>query len=161
MKSSRLVVSLSVVRGRWTVGEQSVDASQAREYLCYLAEMGIGRRSIHKRCGVSERAIGYIVTGKKSKILRSIEARILAIQPFEVMPRGALVDSEVTRRQIDELLAVGFTKSDIAGRLKMYADRLRIFEGDKVRLSTALKVDKVYHLLMLSAEQDEIFADVA
>ncbi len=141
--------------------EVSVDASRAREYLNFLSEMGIGRPSIHKACGVNKRILWEIATGKKIRILRSTESRILFVKPNEAMSLGVFVDADVTRQQIKVLLAQGFTKSDLAARLKRFSDRLRILEGDKVRASSALKVNRLYQLMMEEAEWDESSYDVA
>jgi len=147
--------------GRHNTREKSVDASCAREYLNFLSEMGIGRPSVHKACGVNERILWEIATSKKHRILSSTEARILAVKSSEAMAHGVFVDADVTRQQIKALLAQGFTKSDLAARLKRFADRLRILEGDKVRASSALKVNRLYQLMMAEEERGVHLYDVA
>jgi hypothetical protein len=147
--------------GSRTEPEESVDASRAREYINFLSGLGIGRPSVYKACGVNKRILWEIASSKKSRIRRSTEARILAIKPDEAMPRGAYVDADVTRQQIKVLLAEGFTKSDLADRLKRFSDRLRILEGDKVRASSALRVNKLYRLMMAEDERNEGIFDAA
>ncbi len=147
--------------GRHNEREGSVDASRAREYLNYLSEMGIGRPSVHKACGVNKRSLWEIASSKKVRILRSTETRILAVKPGEAMAHGVLVDADVTRQQIKALLAQGFTKSDLAARLTRFSDRLRILEGDKIRASSALKVNKLYQLMLADDERRESLYDVA
>jgi hypothetical protein len=138
-----------------------VDASRAREYLVMLSEMGTGRLSVHNACGVSKRILWEIATNKKANILRSTEVRILGVKPNEAMARGVLVDAEVTRQQVNALLAEGFTKSTLAARLKRFSDRLRILEGNKVRASSALKVNELYRLMMTEDERDDGICDAA
>jgi hypothetical protein len=147
--------------GSHEVREESVDASRAREYLALLSEMGIGRPSVHKACGVNMRILWEIANSKKAHILRSTEARILAITPNEAMSRGVLVDADVTRQQIKVLLTEGFTKSTLAARLKRFSDRLCILEGNKVRASSALKVNQLYRLMMADDERDDGICDAA
>lgn len=141
--------------------EVSVDASRAREYLSTLSEMGIGRPAVHAACGVNQRILWEITASKKTHILRSTEARILAIKPNEAMARGVLVDADITREQIKLLLSEGFTKSTIAARVKRFSDRLRILEGDKIRASSALKVNEIYRQMMGSSEHVELMSDAA
>jgi hypothetical protein len=142
----------------------SVDSVRAREYLLSLSEAGIGRPSVHKACGVSQRILWEISTGKKAHILSSTESRILAVKPSESMPRGVLVDAEVTRQQIKMLLAGGLTKGALSGRLRNRSrsrHRLRILEGDKVRASSALKVNHLYQITMAEADCCDSFCDTA
>ncbi len=149
--------------GYHRVAEESVDASRAREYLNYLSEIGIGRASVHNACGVRTQIISEIASGLKTRISRSTQARILGIKPNEAMPRGAYVDAEITRQQIQALLGEGFTKSDLANRLHRFSDRLYIGEGrkGKVRVSSALKVNTLYRLMMAENERNENFLDAA
>lgn len=140
--------------------DDTVDASRAREMLVHLSELGIGRNSVHKACGVGKRVIWDIASGQAKRILRSTETRILAIQPQVALPRGANVDAEITLQQIDALRREGFTKGDIAERLNRFSDRLHIGEsGEKVRVSSAEKVNKLYQALMPADE--ERFIDAA
>jgi hypothetical protein len=143
--------------------EVSVDASRARDYLITLSEAGMGRLSVHKACGVSQRILWEIATGKKARILCSTQARILAVKPDQSMPRGVLVDADVTRQQIEELLANGFTKKTLAVRLHHHQNRarLRILEGDKVRASSALNVNNLYQLTMSEEGRGEGIFDAA
>jgi hypothetical protein len=140
---------------------RSVDASSSREYLNVLSEMGIGRASVHKVCGVNERSLWEIAANRKARIQRSTEDRILSIKPNDAISGGAFVDAYTARRQIKALLAKGFTKSELAERLKRFEDRLRILEGDKVRASSALRINRLYRLLMDEGERNEFMYDAA
>jgi hypothetical protein len=123
--------------------------------------MGIGYPAVHVACGVSRRTLWEISTNKKIHILRSTEVRILAVKPNEAMSRGVLVDADITRQQIKVLLTQGFTKSSLAPRLKRFSERVRILEGNKVRASTALKVNQLYHLLMSEDGRAESICEAA
>jgi hypothetical protein len=147
--------------GSRKVREESVDASCAREYLTFLSEMGVGRPSVYKACGVNKRILWEIAAGKKVRILSSTEGRILSVKPSEAMAHGVCVDADVTRQQVKALLAQGFTKRTLAARLKRFSDRLRILDGDKVRASSALKVNALYRLMLTEDEPDERLIDAA
>lgn len=148
------------IRPARDVRDDTVDASRAREILAHLSELGIGRNSVHKACGVSKRLIWDIASGRAKRVLRSTESRILAIQPQAALPRGANVDAELTLQQISALRREGFTKGDIAERLNRFSDRLRIGEsGRRVRVSSVEKVNKLYQKLMPADE--ERFTDAA
>ncbi len=132
----------------------SVDATRARDYLNYLSEIGIGRKTVNRVCGVGERIIRGIASGGIKRIARASETKILAIKPQEVLPRGSYVDNEITLQQIGDLVREGFSKNDIADRLYPLTGRLRVGEaGGRVRVATAKKVNKLYQALM--AEHDE------
>ncbi len=141
--------------------EEVVDATVAREFLESLSELGIGRNSVHKACGVGKRLIWDISSGKTKRILRSTQERILAIQPQDALPRGAIVDSDITLQQIGALIKEGFTKGDIADRLHRLSGRLRIGEKNKVRASSALKINRLYRALMPTEEEGNEFIDAA
>jgi len=141
--------------------DEVVDAACARAYLETLSSLGIGRNSVHKACGVGKRLIWNITSGRAQRILRSTEERLLSVHPDESLPRGANVDADVTLQQINALLKEGFTRSDIATRLNRFSDRLRIGEKNKVRASSALKINKLYRALMPVDDEQDKFTDAA
>jgi hypothetical protein len=141
--------------------EEVVDATQARQFLQSLSEHGIGRNSVHKASGVGNRLIWNITSGKTKRILRSTEERLLAIKTQEALPRGAIVDSEITLQQIDALVREGFTRGDIADRLHRFSNRLRIGEKNKVRVSSALRINKLYRTLMPDDDEQGEYIDAA
>ena len=141
--------------------EEPVDASRAREYLSYLSQMGIGRPSANKASGANERSLWEIAASKKSRILRSTERRILGISPSDALPRGAFVDGDLTRQQVGALLANHFTKAGLAARFKRSNNRFRVLEGDKVRATSALRINSLYRLMLADQERNETFYDAA
>ena len=140
--------------------EEVVDATLAREYLEMLSSIGVGRNSVNKVSGVGKRLIWQITSGKTVRIRQSTEARLLAITLQESLPLGANVDAEVTIQQINALLKEGFTRRDIACRLRRVSSQLRIGQKAKVRASSALKINNLYRALMLVDEEKE-FMDAA
>jgi hypothetical protein len=141
--------------------EATVDATRAREFLSLLSEAGVGRNSVHAVCGVGKRLLWEIASGKAKRIFCSTEARILGVKANEALPRGAIVEAEVTLQQIEALLKEGFTRGDIADRLHRFSDRLRIGEGNKVRKESALRINKLYQALMPADKESDGFIDAA
>jgi hypothetical protein len=141
--------------------EDTVDATRAREFLSLLSEAGVGRNSVNKVCGVGKRLIREIVSGKTKRILCSTENRILAVKANEALAHGANVEAEVAIQQIKALLAEGFTRGDIADRIHRFSDRLRIGEGRKIRMESALKINKLYQELMPADRERNEFIDAA
>lgn len=96
-----------------------VGANEARRHLAWLAEQGIGSKTVAKVSGVSHGALSKLVYGNNhgrgpSKRIRP-ETRdaILAVLPHEVV-NGSRVDAGSTLAIVDELVGRGWSKSAIA-----------------------------------------------
>jgi hypothetical protein len=97
-----------------------VTAGPARAHVRELSEAGVGLKQIVKACGVSQGALWKLMYGKNGKpskrIRRSTEQRILAVTPADVAP-GGRIDAAPTWVLIDEMVAAGTAKTEIAAAI--------------------------------------------
>lgn len=91
-------------------------------------------------------AIVEIRSGKKKRIRRRTEARILAVTA-EAVAGGALVPAGPTWRRINRLLEEGFTRAEIARRLGYKRPALQL-RKDFVTAKNAAAVERLYCRVM-------------
>ena len=123
-----------------------VPADLARRHVLKLSRQGVGRRSLAAASDVAQSVISQIRSGTKRKIRRSTELRILSVSA-EATSDGALIRARTTWRQINVLLAEGFTKAELARRLGYRSPSLQIGK-EKIRARTAARIDRIFRTLM-------------
>lgn len=132
-----------------------VPAREVREHAERLRAAGLGYRRIATLAGVSSRAVLSILTGKhptgvsQESVRADVAERILAVRPSNAFVAGRrMVDATGTRRRLQALVALGWSRTDIA----RHGDMLQkcvgaALTGDRCVLATARKVHAVYELL--------------
>jgi hypothetical protein len=97
-----------------------VAAGPARAHVRELSEAGVGLKQIVKASGVSQGALWRLMYGKNGKpskrIRRSTEQRILAVTPADAA-NGTRIDATATWVLIDEMVAAGASKMEIAAAI--------------------------------------------
>ncbi len=123
-----------------------VPAKRARRHIIKLSRLGVGRRALAEASDVGATIIMEIRSGRKNRIRKQTETRILGVTA-EAVSGGALVSASRTLRLINRLLETeGFTKAEIARRLGYTTPKLQI-RGEFVRASTAAAVERLYRRL--------------
>jgi hypothetical protein len=69
-----------------------VSADRARNHLIFLAQHGIGVNALKRRTGIQTATLGAIRSGRKKKILRNTERKIIsqAIGMYTIRPQDAI-----------------------------------------------------------------------
>ena len=97
-----------------------VAAGPARAHCRELSEAGVGLKQIVKASGVSQGALWKLMYGKNGKpskrIRRTTEQRILAVTPADAAD-GTRIDATPTWALIDEMVAAGAAKTEIAAAI--------------------------------------------
>lgn len=93
-----------------------VPADKARAHMAALSAQGVGRRSVGDVSGVGDTILSEIIAGRKTRIRARTERAILAVTP-QAAADGALVDAAPTWLLLDELIADGYTKTELARAL--------------------------------------------
>lgn len=124
-----------------------VSAEKARRHIEHLSTLGVGRRAISQATDIAEMILMNIRAGRKTKIRALTERRILAVTADMALDR-ALIDAGPTWVLIDELLAAGHTKKELAQRLGYKAPALQI-SRTRVTVRNAETIRKLH--LELSA----------
>jgi hypothetical protein len=119
-----------------------VPAEQARQHLLTLSSAGIGRRAVAAASDVGETVLQQVRSGKKKRIRKQTETKILAIDHAAISDH-AVVPASKTWRRITQLMDEGYTKGQIAMRLGAKTPALQIGK-DKVLAITATKVERFY-----------------
>jgi len=119
-----------------------VSARKSRAHLRKLSAAGVGRDSVSAACDISVTVLSEVLRGKKRFVRANTEMRILGVT------EGALADSACvpaarTWQLLDELLARGFTKREIARRLGLKTLAIQ-FKRRSVLARTELAVEKLY-----------------
>lgn len=96
--------------------DRLVPADVAREHLAKLSAAGVGRNSVQAACDLPRSSLSAIISGKKQKIRRSSEAKILAVDEGAVADHGT-VAAEPTWKLLRQLLELGFTQKELAAAL--------------------------------------------
>jgi hypothetical protein len=123
-----------------------VSAKRARRHILKLSRAGVGRRSLAEASDVGETCIVEIRSGKKKRIRKRTESRILAVTAA-AFAGGALVPAKRTWLLINRLLENGFTRAEIARRLGYRRPALQ-FGKDLVTAQTAATVERFYRRVM-------------
>lgn len=100
-------------------GNGLVPADRARRHVEKLSRAGVRRRSVAAAAGVAASIIADIRKGERTQIRRDTERRILAVDAGAVAGKG-LVDAGPTWRLIDQMVADGYTKYQIARWAQKY-----------------------------------------
>ncbi len=123
-----------------------VPATRARRHILNLSKHNVGRRAISAASDVSATIIFEIKRGRRATIRKSTQDRILAVTRLAVSD-AALVPAANTWRQLNTLLAEGFSKAELARRLGLRSGSLQLGK-EKVLARNAVRVDRFYRLLM-------------
>lgn len=98
-----------------------VDAEPAREHLRMLARHGVGWRRAAQLAQVSSGSVSRLLYGgpgarpPSRRIRPDTLAKILAVQPsLDLLPAAVLVDATGTRRRVQALAALGWSRAKIA-----------------------------------------------
>jgi hypothetical protein len=128
-----------------------VDAAPAREHLEWLSSVGVGRRTIAQRTGVSLSALLDIKTGRHRRIRPETESKILAVGKFD-RPKSTRVDATETFALIEDLLYLGLTKVRIAEALGC-GRSLQLAKSKMMTVTRIERVRKVYVQLVAALPQ--------
>lgn len=119
-----------------------VAASRARGHLAALSRQGVGRRAVGDTCGVADTVLSAIITGRKTNIRARTERLILAVTPAAAADR-ALIPAAPTWMLLDELIADGYTKSELAKELGYQTHALQL-SRQQVTVRNAYDVQRLY-----------------
>lgn len=102
-----------------------VPAQRARAHMAALSTASVGRRQVADASGVADSILFKIISGERLKIRALTERAILAVTPAAAADH-ALIDAAPSWELLDDLLAVGFSKADLARELGMKTPALQI-----------------------------------
>jgi len=123
-----------------------VSAENARKHLAFLRDRNIGRRTVCDVSGVADTVLQEINSGRKTQIRARTERAILAVTEAAAAD-SALVDAAATWRLLDELIADGYTKTELARRLA-HGRALQI-RRSRVTVRSAFNVARLYERLRM------------
>lgn len=93
-----------------------VSADRARAHLHALSAAGVGRRQVTDASGIAETTLQLIAAGHRTNLRARTERSILDVTT-QALADHALIDAAPTWRLIDELLASGYSKAELARAL--------------------------------------------
>jgi len=131
-----------------------VSSSKARRHLRMLSKRGVGRNAVRKATDCSRTILQQILAGNRKHIRARTERKILAVTLACALD-GALTDAARSWRLIDELVALGYTKSLIANRLGFQNRGIQISKNF-VRIGTEASVIKLHRELMTKAALEQL-----
>jgi len=123
-----------------------VDNSEARAHLVWLESQGVGLRTVSAVSGVSRSALSLIRKGTRPVSRPETIAAILAVHTGDAAA-GAVIDGTRTMQLVDELLALGHTKGDLAIMLGASTKALQVCRRGTIRRETADKVTALHEEL--------------
>lgn len=127
-------------------GTSLVPATAAREHIHQLSKDGLGRDALSAASDIAPSVISRIKSGRSTHVQRRTEDKLLSISK-DAVSDASLVKARPTWRQINALLAEGFTKAELARRLHYKTGSLQL--GKKWILArNAARVDRLYRMLM-------------
>lgn len=128
-------------------GNGIVPAAKARAHMKALSAQGVGRRSVGAASDVSETVLAEIIAGRKTNIRAATERAILAVTVAAAGDR-ALVPGKATWKMLDQLIADGYTRSELAARLgsKSKTPALQL-KRDFVTVRSAYLVERLFEQL--------------
>jgi hypothetical protein len=126
-------------------GNGIVPANKARAHLRALSACGVGRRSVGAACDVADTVLSDIISGRKTNIRASTERAILRVT-HEAAGDRALIPAKGTWKLLDQLIADGYTKSELARRLGYKTPALQL-KRDLVTVRSAYLVERLFEQL--------------
>ena len=123
-----------------------VDNTEARQHLEWLETQGVGLRTVSAVSGVSRSALSLIRKGTRPVSRPETIAAILAVHTGDAAA-GAVIDGTRTMQLVDELLALGHTKGDLAIMLGASTKALQVCRRGTIRRETADKVQQLHERL--------------
>lgn len=126
-----------------------VDAAPVREHLQLLAARGIKPKRVAYLSGVSQPSIVKIFDGRTRRVRPETAKAILAVQPsVDLLADRARIDGAGTRRRLQALIAIGWSRTKLAERVGIHRTNLcLLLLGEGVRADTARKVAAAYSTL--------------
>ena len=148
--------------GRWE--NSYIPSEPVREHILELRSAGIGNKRLSKLCGVSHNTIQVILTGRPDRgtgpsktVLRRTAEKILAVPvpatPHVLVSPGVKVSAVGTRRRLQALVALGYSRSELCRQLGIQVSNgHRIFMDDHLMVlaSTARAVAELFNRLQLT-----------
>ena len=131
-----------VARGE---SDQLISPDAARRHILRLSRQGVGRRAIGDASGVSDTIVQLIRSRRRPHIRRSTEQRILAVTVECALDR-AVVASRAAWRLLDEMLAEGFTKAQLAAWLGLKTPALQYKRDRPMLAATVVRIERMYRL---------------
>lgn len=122
-----------------------VSADKARAHLSALSAKNVGRRSVSDVTGVASSILVEIIAGRKTRIRARTERLILAVTEAAAADR-ALIPAKATWKLLDELLADGYTKTELAHQLGYKRPALQL-DREWVTVRNAHQVKCLYQRL--------------
>jgi hypothetical protein len=142
--------------GPWA--DPFIDATEVREHLLALQGMGVGRRTIAERTGLSESNLVKLRRGETKRCKRETANLIFSVFPKDAKPR-AYVPAARTWRLIDDMVANGHTKASIAKAIGKKGRALQLSRS-QVTGANARAIEELYERVMVRVLRDrEIAAD--
>jgi hypothetical protein len=137
--------------GQW---QPFTDAAPAREHVRALAQLGIGWRRAAELAGIPASTMRALIWGASNRepcarIRPQTAAAILAVRahPGNVAA-GTPVDAMGTRRRLEALVAIGWSRTKLGQRLGIEPSGMsELFRRDRVRASRAQAVADLYDQL--------------
>lgn len=143
-----------IAYGRYDVGR--VDAAPVREYTLSLMAYGIGMKRIAHIAGVSNSTLGKILYGSeaqgikpRARVAKHVAEKVMKVKPeLQHLGKTALVEASGTRRRIQALVVIGWSKARLARQLGMAPSNFnKTLNSETVHAETARKVQALYDQL--------------
>jgi hypothetical protein len=125
------------------------DAEPVREHLKVLSSHGIKAKRVAQLSGVSSPNVVRIFEGRARRVRKETAEAILAVQPsMDLLTDRARIDGTGTRRRLQALIAVGWSRAKLAEHVGIHRTSLcLVLLGEGVRADTARKVVAAYSAL--------------
>ncbi|MFE9949338.1 hypothetical protein ACFYRJ_17605 [Streptomyces sp. NPDC005531] len=126
-----------------------VDAGPAREHLKTLHKT-MGWLSLAAATEYDDKSLFLLHSGRRKKITRAVNARIMAVQPPEAADPGLYIDVTKSMRQIRALMAIGHSGRVIAEAAGSTQARVHLISSGKqptLRHGLADRIDAAYQQL--------------
>lgn len=117
-----------------------VDATEVIKHLHFLRSKNLGTQAIADSANINRETVKKLISGKQRFVTRRVENKILGVSAYP-SKKGHYVDTKEVKRLVDELVAHGHSKRQIAmaiGRKEL------ILKNKTVRLMTLEAIKRVH-----------------
>jgi DNA-binding Xre family transcriptional regulator len=122
-----------------------VPAAEARRHLRVLSRAGVGTRQVAQLTGLGRTALCQIKTGETKRIRLATLRAVLEVQP--VIADGSLMSAAPTWRQVERILAAGYTRRWISAQIGNNGQALQLGKS-QVTGRNARKIARLYASLL-------------
>lgn len=128
---------------------RTTTAEEARAHIAFLASRGCGDRAIAEAAGLDRSTVQRIRQGRYAYVYKATAEAILGVSVIRARKPAQLVPVEPTRLLVDEMVAAGWARRDLARMLGYTGRGLPFLRHPRITAANAARVHALHERLVV------------